>query len=92
MCHTVGQCHCALFSEVLILGDEAFTRKPIDQQNGKRGTVDACEVPARGQYTVMKLSRLTPKKRFSDKLHNLATMDSTRLIPLVTNPWKSSTE
>ena len=37
-----GQCHCALFSEVRILGDTAFTREPIAHQNGVR---------ARGQYS-----------------------------------------
>ena len=46
-----GQCHCSLFSEVRILGDAAFTCKPIAHQNGERGTVVACDVRARGQYT-----------------------------------------
>ena len=43
MRHTGGQCHCALFSEVRILGDAVLTRKPIVHQHGERGTV------ARGQ-------------------------------------------
>ena len=33
MRHTGGQCHCALFSEEHILGDEAFTHKHIAHQN-----------------------------------------------------------
>ena len=41
----------ALFSEVRILGDMAFTLKPIDHQNRERGTVAACDMPARGQLT-----------------------------------------
>ena len=44
-----GQCHLALFSEAHILGDAAFTGKPIAHQNGKCGTVAACDVRARGQ-------------------------------------------
>ena len=39
----------ALFSEVRILGDAAFTRKPIANQNGAHGTVAACDKHARGQ-------------------------------------------
>ena len=35
MRHFGGQCHCALFSEVRILGYAGFTCKPIiDHQNG----------------------------------------------------------
>ena len=50
MRHIGGQCHCALFSEVRILGDATFTQKPkIANQNGERGTVAACDVRARGQ-------------------------------------------
>ena len=30
--YTSGQCHCALFSEVRIVGDATFTGKPIDHQ------------------------------------------------------------
>ena len=52
MRHTGGQCHCVLFSEVRILSDAAFTRKPIDHQNGERGTVSKCDTHARGQYTI----------------------------------------
>ena len=37
MCHFGGQCKCVLFSEVRILGDAAFTRKPIDHQHGDPG-------------------------------------------------------
>ena len=40
--------HCALFSEVRILGDAAFTRKLIANQNGERGAVAVCDVRARG--------------------------------------------
>ena len=48
MRHIGGQCHCALFSEVRILGDATFTQKPkIANQNGERGTVAACDVRAR---------------------------------------------
>ena len=47
--------NCALFSEVRILGDAAFTRKPIDHQNGERGTVAACDKQAR--YAVRKIAR-----------------------------------
>ena len=39
MHHTGEQCLCALFSEVRILGNAAFTRKPIANQNGEHGTV-----------------------------------------------------
>ena len=50
MHHVGGQCHYAIFSEVRIVGNAAFTRKPsIDHQNGERGTVAACDVRARGQ-------------------------------------------
>ena len=41
MRHTGGQCHCALFSEVRILGDAEFTRKSVAHQNGERGKVAA---------------------------------------------------
>ena len=52
MGHIGGQCHCGLFSEVRILGDAAFTRKPIDHQNGEHGTVAVCNLCARaGQYS-----------------------------------------
>ena len=44
-----GQCLCALFSEVRILGHAASTRKPIDHQNSEHGTVAAWDVRARGQ-------------------------------------------
>ena len=37
MHHFGGQCKRVLFSEVRILGDAAFTRKPIDHQHGERG-------------------------------------------------------
>ena len=57
MRHYGGQCHCALFSEVCILGDTAFTRKPIDHKNEERGTVAACDVCARGQYSVLSFAR-----------------------------------
>ena len=58
MRHIGGQCNCALFSPLFrrrsvlhILGDAAFTGKPIDHQNGGRGTVVACDVrAARGHY------------------------------------------
>ena len=40
---------CVLLSEVRILGDAAFTRKPIDHQDGEPGTVTGCDVLARGQ-------------------------------------------
>ena len=50
--HTGGQCHCALFCEVRMLGHAAFTRKPIAHQHGERGTVAACDVRARGQYWI----------------------------------------
>ena len=46
MRHFGVQCHCALFSEVRILGDAEFTRKRIAHQNG---TVAACDMRARGQ-------------------------------------------
>ena len=49
MHHFGGQCHCALFNEVRILGDATFTRKPNDYQNGERGRVATCDVRARGQ-------------------------------------------
>ena len=49
MRHFGGQCHYALFSEVRILGDAAFTCKPVDHQNGEGGTVAECDVGARGQ-------------------------------------------
>ena len=49
MRHFGGHCQRVLFSEVSILGDAAFTRKPIDLQNGEQGTVAACDVRARGQ-------------------------------------------
>ena len=49
MSHSGSQCHCALFSEVRILGDARFTCKPIDHQKGERGTVASCDVRARGQ-------------------------------------------
>ena len=55
MRHTGGQCHCAIFSEghiLGILGDAAFTSKPIAHQHGERGTVHACDVRARRQFTV----------------------------------------
>ena len=32
-----------LFSEVRILGDAAFTRKPNDHQHGERGISPACD-------------------------------------------------
>ena len=41
----------ALFSEVRRLGNATFIHKPIDYQNGESGTVAACDVCARGQYT-----------------------------------------
>ena len=44
---------CALFSERQILGDAAFTHKPIDHQNGERGKVTACDARARGQYSIL---------------------------------------
>ena len=50
MRQTGGHCHCALFSEVRILGGAVFTRKPIAHQNGERGTVAAYDMRARGQY------------------------------------------
>ena len=43
------QSHCALFSEVRILGNAAFTQKPIDHRKGERGTFAACDMRARGQ-------------------------------------------
>ena len=46
MRHFGGQCQHALFSEVRILRDAAFTRKPVDHQNG--GTFGACDVRTRG--------------------------------------------
>ena len=50
MRHIGWQRHCASFSrEVRILGGAAFTREPIDHQNGERGTVAACDMRARGQ-------------------------------------------
>ena len=55
MRNTGGQCHCTLFSEVRILGDAAFTRKPIYHQNGECDTVAASDVHARGQYPVLLL-------------------------------------
>ena len=48
----MGNADCSLFSEVRILGDAAFTRKPIDHQNGERDTVAVCDVRARGQLTL----------------------------------------
>ena len=48
MLHIGGQCHCALFSEVRILGDAVITSKPIDHQHGELGTVAAYDVRARG--------------------------------------------
>ena len=54
-----GQCYCALFSEVRIWGDAAFTRKPIDHQNGERDTVATSDVRARGQWTFL-LQRHSP--------------------------------
>ena len=53
MHHTGEQCLCALFSEVRILGNAAFTRKPIANQNGERDTVAAYDVHAKGQYLVI---------------------------------------
>ena len=49
MRHFGAQCHFALFSEVRILSNAVFTSKPIDHQNGERGTVPACDVCASGQ-------------------------------------------
>ena len=37
MRHFGGQCQHMLFSEARILGDAAYTRKPIDHQHGERG-------------------------------------------------------
>jgi hypothetical protein len=37
MRHFGGQCQRVLFSEVHVLGDASFTRKPIDHQHGERG-------------------------------------------------------
>ena len=37
MRHFGGQCKRVLFREVRILGDVAFTPKPIDHQHGERG-------------------------------------------------------
>ena len=42
--------HCVLFGEVRILGDAAFTHKPINHQSGEYDTVAAYDVRARGQY------------------------------------------
>ena len=53
MSHIGGQCHRALFSEVRILGDAVYTRKPIDNQNDERDTVAAGDVRARGQSTAL---------------------------------------
>ena len=50
--HTGGQCHCALFSEVRILGDAAFTSEPIAIQNGEQGTVAVCDMRVRGQLVI----------------------------------------
>ena len=36
-----------------ILGDVAFTRKPIAHQNSEHGTVAACDMHARGQLEVL---------------------------------------
>ena len=48
MRHTGGQLSlCALVSEVRIFGDAKFRHKPIDHQNGGRGTVAVC-MRARG--------------------------------------------
>ena len=49
----MGNADYALFREVRILGDAALTCKPIDHQNDERGTVAACDVRARGQYSVL---------------------------------------
>ena len=48
MPHIGCQCHCVLFNEVCILGNAAFTRKPIANQND--GTVPAYDLHGRGQY------------------------------------------
>ena len=76
MPHFGGQCHCALFSEVRILSDAAFTLKPIDHQNGERGIVAACDVRARGQSMYVQMYHKTNLyklhlKRWSEnqKLH-----------------------
>jgi len=37
MRHFGGQCQRVLFREVRILGDAAFTHKPIDHHHGERG-------------------------------------------------------
>ena len=51
MRHFGGQCQRALFSEVRILGDAAFKRKPIDHQKMVSvASATACNVRARGQY------------------------------------------
>ena len=51
MCHFGGQCQLVLFNEQRILGDTAFTRKPIDHQHGERGICRRGDARARGQYT-----------------------------------------
>ena len=44
----MGNVTVHLFSEVRILGDAAFTHKPIDHQHGEQGTLTTCYVRARG--------------------------------------------
>ena len=52
-----SQCQRVLFREVRILGDAAFTCKPIDHQHGKWASVAACDARARGQYKGNRLGK-----------------------------------
>ena len=70
MRHTGGQCHCALFSEVRILGVAAFTRKPHAHQNGEHRRIAACDVRARSQYvtTLMVYAVCTHSRTCTNKM------------------------
>ena len=59
MRHFGGQCNCALFSDVRILGGAAFTRKPIDHQNGERGTGTARDMHGWGQYRALLIDAIS---------------------------------
>ena len=61
MRHFGGQCQCVLFSEVRILGDAAFERKPIDHHQGERGILQGVITDI-----MLKKCKLFLKIRYSD--------------------------